>query len=230
VPLLEIPDNSSARKRLLRADRLRRLSNAISLVETDAPSVLAITDARGAKAARSLGRSLAELSAAQRPTVLVYADNAGGNPGGSGFNEALSNANLATVMLQKDPNSSLQILPAGEYVTDSYGLVSKERVYDIIESLRSIAEMTIIVTPSITEAPEAELLCGAADWTLLVADSRTARAADVRYAIERLSETRADLMGTVLFHGVDDDATAGTSGHRAGSAAHASSAPEHLST
>jgi len=231
VPLVEIPDTSSARKRLVRGDRLRRLSNLISFEQTTTNTVLAITDARGANAARSLGRSLAELSAGQRPTALVYADNVAGNLAGPGFNEALTNSRLAVVMLQKDANSSLQILPAGEYVTDAYGLISRQRVLGVIEALRAVAELTILVAPSITEAPEAELLCEAADSTILVVDSRFARAADVRYATERLERTHAENLGTVLFHGTKEDGVAKTAGAHslvAMGAEQSHSAPEQL--
>ncbi|MDT5076195.1 MAG: hypothetical protein QOJ80_832 [Mycobacterium sp.] len=231
VPLVEIPDAGSARKRLIRGDRLRRLSNLISFEQTAASTVLAVTDARGANAARALGRSLAELSAGQRPTVLVYADNSPGDLVGPGFNEALTNSRLTVVMLQKDANTALQILPAGEYVNDSYGLISKERVFGVIEALRAVAELTIIVTPSITEAPEAELLCGAADATLLVVDSRFARAADVRYATERLERTHVEKLGTVLFHSTKEDGVAKVTGAHSRApmrAGQSTSAPEQL--
>src|SRR6185295_863575 len=64
-PLVEVPDAGSDKLKRVRQDRFRTLANLVSLEDLRKPSVIAVTDSRGAREARGVAEALAELSAQQ---------------------------------------------------------------------------------------------------------------------------------------------------------------------
>ena len=208
APLVEVPDAGSDKLKRVRQERLRTLANLISLEDLPKPTVIALTDSRGGREARGVAEALAELSAQQGGrTVLVYADNDASQPaGGAGFNDALADSGLVHEVLKDGDVESLKILPAGSTLADRYPLVTRERIDAVLDKLRTDADTIIVAAPSIAETTEAQLVCAAADATILVVTRGSSRAGDVTSAAEALAKAHAVLLGAVLIDGTQRQA------------------------
>ena len=173
-PLVEVPAAGSVERDRLRQDRLRTLANLISLEDLPKPTVIALTDSRGARGARDVAEALAEISAQQGGrTVLIYADNDASPPAvGAGFNDALADSGLAHEVLIDGDVESLKILPAGSILADRHSLVTRERIDAVLGKLRTDADTIIVAAPAIAETTDAQLVCAAADVTILVVTRR----------------------------------------------------------
>lgn len=199
-PLVEVPAGGSIERNRLREDRLRTLANIVSLQDSPKSTIVALTDARGARGARDLAEALARLSAQQEyRTVLVHADNnASQQSHGAGFNDVLADTGLVDSVLKDSTVDSLKIILSGSVVADRYSLVSRERIVAVFDELRADADTIVIVAPSITDTVDSQPICAAADFTIVVVDRRSTRIGDVTSAVDALSDAHAVLLGAVL--------------------------------
>jgi polysaccharide biosynthesis transport protein len=202
-PLVEVPPSRSARKGRLREDPIRTLGNIITSQESPKPWVIAMTDCRGVCGAGSIAESLAKLLAQQEyRTVLVYANNeASQSAGYAGFTDVARDSNLVYREPEDGEVASLKILPWSGLFASRNSYATRERIVAVLDKLRSRADIIVIAAPSIVDSTEAQLLCAAADFTVLVVDSQSSRAGDVTSAVEVLRRARADVLGAVLIHG-----------------------------
>ena len=114
------------------------------------------------------------------------------------FNDALADSGLVHEVLKDGDVESLKILPAGSTLADRYPLVTRERIDAVLDKLRTDADTIIVAAPSIAETTEAQLVCAAADATILVVTRGSSRAGDVTSAAEALAKAHAVLLGAVL--------------------------------
>jgi succinoglycan biosynthesis transport protein ExoP len=202
-PLVEMPKSGSIERNSVRRDRLRTLATLVSLQSLPKSTVIALTDSRGGWGARDIAEGLAELSAQQgRRTVLVYADNdpsddPSDSAGSAGFNDALVHSSHVHGMLKDGDVESLKILPAGSTSADRYPLMARERIVAVLDELRTGADTIVVAAPSIAENAETQLVCAAADVTILVV-TKGSRAGDVTSAAETLGRLDAHLLGAVF--------------------------------
>jgi len=199
-PLVEMPDSGSDKLDRLRQDRLRTLANLVSLEELPKPTVIALTNSRGTRGARDIAKALAVLSAQRGDrTVLIYADNdPSQQAGGAGFNDALADRSLVHEVLKDGDVKSLKILPAGSTLVDRYSLATRDRIVAVLDELRLDTDTIIVAAPSIADATDAQLVCAAADATILVVTRGSSRASNVTSAAEALAKAHAVLLGAVL--------------------------------
>jgi succinoglycan biosynthesis transport protein ExoP len=204
-PLVEVPAAGSVERDRLRQDRLRTLANLVSLEDLAKPTVIALTDSRGDRGARDIAEALAELSAQQGDrTVLIYAGNDPSQPGGgAGFNDALADSGLVHAALIDGDVESLKILPAGSTLADRYSLMTRERIVAVLDELRTDADTIIVAAPSIADTTDAQLVCAAADITILVVTRGSSRAGDVISAAEVLTTAHASPWAAVLVDGTN---------------------------
>ncbi|MGA8330607.1 MAG: hypothetical protein WB777_15085, partial [Mycobacterium sp.] len=189
-PLVEVPDSGSIARNRLREHRFRTLANMVSSGDLGMPKVLALTDIRGASGAQDLAWTLAAFWAKQgRRTVLVYADDASCQPGSWGFIDALSDLSWIDrfdEVLRDGSVASMKVLPGGSVVADRSSLVTRERICALLDKLRPVADTIVVAAPSIADSSEAQfeaqLLCAAADCTVLVAAKGRSRVGDVTTA------------------------------------------------
>lgn len=205
-PLVEVPDARSGRQSWLREDRIHTLADIVSSQDSPNPLVIAVTDSRGARGAEGIAEGLAEVLAQQEyRTVLVY-DNADNEASQSAenarSNDALHNSNLVHQVLEDWDAESLKILRCG-FLASSHSRVTRERIVAVLDELRSGADIIVVAAPSIAGSTDAQLLCAAADFTVLVIDSQSSRASDVTAAVKALGRARADVLGVVLIHGTN---------------------------
>lgn len=204
-PLVEVPESGSLARNRLREHRLRTLANIVSSGDRGMPAVVALTDTRKARGARDLAETLAELWARQgHRTVLVYADDESCQDGREGFIDVLTDSswiNRFDEVLLDGAVPSLKVMSGGSVVADRSMRVTRERISALLDQLRSAADTIVIAAPSIADSTEAQVLCGAADRTVLVAATGKSNAGDVTAAAEALAKGNTVVLGAVLFEG-----------------------------
>jgi polysaccharide biosynthesis transport protein len=203
--LVQLPSSRSSRLKTLREDRMRTLANVVTLQNLPKSAVIALTDSSGVRGARALAEALAKVWAQQgNRTVLIYADNVASQPiEGAGFHDALMDSNLVDSLLQPSGFESLRILPSGSGVTDDSSRTTSERIAAILIELRGRADKIVIAAPPIADTTDSQLVCAAADLTLLVVSTRSSRSGHVTSAVEKLAQSNAVLLGAVLIDETD---------------------------
>ena len=210
-PLVEVPESGSVARNRLREHRLRTLANIVSSGDLSVPKVLALTDVRRARGAQDLAWALAEFWAKKgHRTLLVCADGASCQEGNWGFIDALGDSNRIDrfeKVLQYGPVASMKILPAGSVVADRSSRVTRERICALLDKLGTVADTIVVAAPPTdsTEAQfEAQLLCAAAERTVLVVAKGKSQAGDLIAAAEALTKAHAVPLGAVLIEGSND--------------------------
>ena len=211
-PLVEVPESGSVARNRLREHRLRTLANIVSSGDLGMPKVLALTDVRGGRGAQDLAWALAEFWAKKgHRTVLVYADDASCREGNWGFIDAIGDSSRIDrfeKVLQYGAVASMKVLPGGSVVADRSLRVTRERIGALLDKLRPLADTIVVAAPSIDDSTdgqfEAQLLCAAAERTVLVAAKGKSRAGDVTAAAEAITKAPAVLLGAVLIEGSND--------------------------
>jgi polysaccharide biosynthesis transport protein len=233
-PLVEVPESGTVVRNRLREHRLRTLANIVSSGDLGMPEVVAVTDIRGARGAQDVAWKLAEFWAKKgHRTVLVYADEASCQGGSWGFIDALADSSWIErfdEVLRDGAVASMKVLPGGSVGADRHSLVTRERIGVLLDKLRPVADTIVVAAPSIADSSEAQfeaqLLCAAADCTVLVAAKGRSRVGDVTTAAAALAKANAVLLGAVLIEGSND----GLAAWRARRSAAVESLPEPIIT
>lgn len=200
--LVEVPSGGDPDSDSLRAERLRTLANIIRFDEKAGAKVVAMTDVAGATRATELAGAMANLSAQQGyRTVLVHANEATRLAGQAGFTDALADRRSVQSLLVDGAVEALRIMPSGSEITDRYATVTRERVTSVLAELRADADAIFVAAPAIDESSETQVVCAAADVTILVVSGQSSRSRDVSAAAETLAQSHADLMGAVVVDG-----------------------------
>lgn len=200
-PLVELPGGAS-RTSGKREERLRALFNGLNARSVSSPLVLAVTDPSGAGGARQVAEALAVFSAQQgRRTTLVLTDLGIDTepPGAAGFNDALRDSRMVGALLQRGAVDALSILTPGSADEDGHVPLTRQRLDAVLEQLRVGADVVILAAPSITENAQAQIVCAAADMTVLVISKSVSRVDDVVAAGKTLAAVGATVAGSVLF-------------------------------
>jgi capsular polysaccharide biosynthesis protein len=208
-PLVELPRSRSENGEL-REERLRTLANALNARRTSSPLVLAVTDTRGVHGAQHVAEALAVLSAEQGSrTVLVLTDAEADVESSCGIGpiDALGDRRILGTLLKYGGVDGPIILKAGYADWDGLAPLNPQRLESILGQLRADADLVILAAPSIADKSQAQIICAAADLTLLVIAKRVSRTGDVVSADETLAAVGATVAGAVLL----DDNVAGTS-------------------
>lgn len=219
--LVEVPAARPGDSNSVRDERLRTLANIVGVTASPKPEVIAVTDSQGGQATREVAEALAVAFAKQgRRTVLVHADNdLSDSTAGAGFNGALTDSGALQDALRATGVDSLQLLPAGPSA-DLYALATRERIERLLDQLREGFDTVVLAAAPIGDATEAQLLCAAADATILVVIRDSSRFADISSAADTLAKLNARLLGAVLIDGT----TAGQR-HRRSRLEHSPTAP-----
>ncbi len=201
-PLAEVPAAGSKALAGLRDERIRALANTISLQDVAKSPVIALTDCRHVRGALDLANGLAELSARQGlQTVLVHVDAAQTDPVKLGLTDALADTSLVPALLQAGDTETLTIISPGTSTGRSY--LTRERLSSVLDEIGTRADAIILVAPSISDTTDAQIVCAAADLTVLVAGIDSTTAPDVNAGVALLQKAHAELLGVVLVAGAD---------------------------
>jgi capsular polysaccharide biosynthesis protein len=201
-PLVELPSGGSRPVRRMREDRLRTLANILSIDVSSKSTVVALIDSRGVEGARDIADRLAKLLAQQEyRTVLVHAEEARQAEENTGFDDVLRDSGMVRVLLKDGEVDTLKILPRGGLFANHYSRFTRARIGAVLDELRPGADAVILAAPSLADTPDAQLLCAAADLTIVVVDARSSRADDVSSVVGVLERAGADVLGAVLING-----------------------------
>jgi capsular exopolysaccharide synthesis family protein len=134
-----------------------------------------------------------------------------------GFSELLQRLTTDDEAIRRvesvDGDGKLDVIPAGASSPKrATGVVALDRVQEVIERLAPRYDRVLIDSPPANLFADAGIIGAAADGVLLVVRAGHTKANDLQYAVDRLTATRASIVGTVLNdvdrrHGADDDAS-----------------------
>jgi succinoglycan biosynthesis transport protein ExoP len=127
----------------------------------------------------------------------------------TGFTSVLLGKVPLTAALQRVPQQNrLALLASGPLPPNPSELLASRRTLDVLESLRSEADVVLIDSPPVLPVTDALVLSDRVDATLLVCVSGATTRKDAARAVELLSQVDAPLVGTVL-NGVTGEAAYG---------------------
>ncbi|WP_099042245.1 tyrosine-protein kinase family protein [Mycobacterium neglectum] len=200
-PLVEVPATGNEKRDKIRGERLRTLSNMVSLELSGAPepSTVALADI-GGREAWAIAEALAQLSAQRdfRP-ALVYLDGEAPRRGkATGSNDDLTELGLIRESPTDGGVDIFRILSVGTLASGRPSPVNRQRVAAILAQLRNVADTIVIVTPPIADSSQASILCAAADVTILVVSRGSAKTSDVESVAKALRKSPTRLLGAVL--------------------------------
>lgn len=202
-PLVELPARTSRRSGL-REERLRALFKTIYARSAAGPLVLAVTDTPGVGGAQQVAEALADLSAQQGlRTILVLTDSdvETEQSGWPGFQDVLWDSRVVGAVLQHCALETLTILTAGSPDGDGHTPLTRARLDAVLEQMRAGVDIVIFSAPAISDTAQAEIICAAADVTILVISKAVSRVDDVLAADKTLAAVGATVAGAVLLDG-----------------------------
>lgn len=164
-------------------------------------SSVAVTDCGSSHEVRVVADALAKLLAMQgRRTVVVHAEanSAETHPG---VTELFGgDADIDDVLRSGDVDN-LSVIGTGAAADDRFSLITPDRVATLYDDLRSRADVVIVSAPALSEGAEAELLCAAADGTVLVVRKGSTLKREVVSTDDALRTAGANVLGAII---VDD--------------------------
>lgn len=116
----------------------------------------------------------------------------------------LSNALLSTEglglsrLLQPSRFEDLTVLTSGPLLPHPAELLSSQRMDDVVDALRTEAEITLFDSPPALAVADASILAGKVDGTILVVDAGRTRVQGVQRAAEALGRSKTRLVGVIL--------------------------------
>lgn len=204
-PLIEIPAGANVNAIQMRQERVRTLANLISLEDLPKNTAVVVANCSGTQAPSPLAGELAGFWARQGyRTVLIGADRRGWcDTDSHGFLEALDDSTLVHALLRDSDIETLKILPGGRTDGSDWRRITRERVAAVLDEIRTVADVIVMMAPPVAASGDTQLICAAADLTVLTVVKNVTRAGDVSSAADSLSKAHADVFGAVLVDGSD---------------------------
>jgi capsular exopolysaccharide synthesis family protein len=117
---------------------------------------------------------------------------------GAGITDALVELAEPEELLQ-EASPGLRVLTAGRMTLDPFSIaLALQRLPDLLEQLRGVADYVLVDTPPIAVAADASTVAAAVDGIILVVDRSRARRDTIAASREQLRHARAKLLGVVL--------------------------------
>ncbi len=96
---------------------------------------------------------------------------------------------------------TLKVLPRGGFFANQYSHMTRARIVAVLDELRARADAVVVVAPSVVDTVDAQLLCAAADVTIVIVDARSSRTDDVNSVVGVVEKAGATVLGAVLING-----------------------------
>jgi O-antigen ligase/Mrp family chromosome partitioning ATPase len=134
-------------------------------------------------------------------TVVVRADlrrdgeRAGTRPGVADYLRAREPVGIDDLIVD---DRGVRVIGAGIHDGDPFVLFDRERFTRLVDEVGAVADLVIIESPAVLGNPEAQILCGVADRTLLVLERDRTNADDAIAAVRCLEQTETQVSGAVL--------------------------------
>jgi Mrp family chromosome partitioning ATPase/capsular polysaccharide biosynthesis protein len=205
LPTLAVLDGARRDDDDARAQRLESLAAVVSLSDLPRPATLAITTPRRTSLTSHIAEGIVYYQALQGTrTLLVRADLRGVGIEAASTETTVANL-LATSDVPPTPmeiaigSAEILVLPAGTpSTTDPFALFAPEVFQALLRHLRGMADLIVIEAPPVNDAAESQIICAAADQTVLVVDTDITRGSDGSRACALLNQVGASMLGAVL--------------------------------
>jgi capsular exopolysaccharide synthesis family protein len=171
--------------------------------------VIAVTSPQFGEGRTMIAGGLAEaLALAAEKVVAIDCDVRGptlherlGVERGPGLTEALIEPRSVEDLLVETP-VGLRVLTAGGMALDPFLTVpALDRLRDLLDEVRALADYVILDTPPISVAADASTVASMADGVIVVVDRARARREVLAAAHEQLAHARAHVLGIVVNRG-----------------------------
>jgi polysaccharide biosynthesis transport protein len=205
--LTVIPGGRSSSDGRIRIERLKQLANIVSLRDLDRPPVIAVTAPQKSASTAWIATGLAFYRAIQNERVLLIHADLHGATGAD--NHSLGNRpGLADFLaghrvgldglLWRGNDDRMWVMPPGTPSLEPHALFAREPFTDLLTRAKAIADLVVIQAPAIIESAETQIICAAADQTILVIEDSTTRVTDAREACQMLAQIDVSILGVVL--------------------------------
>ncbi|WP_162941527.1 hypothetical protein [Desertimonas flava] len=178
--------------------RVGQLANVVSRFVQQRPMVVAVAGAGTNRAASFVARALAvQRGSHGERTILVDAE--GATSEATGASDYIADIRGVTVhdVAQDGPAANVLVVPWGEHA-EGPPAGGAERFDDLLGKLRANADVVIIDCPPIVDAADAQVLCAAADVTLIAIEESATRTADVVNGVRLVEHVGGLTLGAVL--------------------------------
>jgi capsular polysaccharide biosynthesis protein len=206
LPTLGVLDRTRRDDNQSRAQRLESIAAVVSLSDLPRPATLAITTPRRTNLTTHIAEGIVYYQALQGArTLLVRADLRGVGSGAATHGSTVASLLAGTSDGPPRPmeirigSAEMLVLPAGMASTaDPFALFAPEAFQALLGHLRGLADLIVIEAPPVNEAAESQIICAAADQTVLVVEKGITRGSDGSRACESLTQVGASMLGVVL--------------------------------
>ena len=187
------------------AEHVRWLRVGLSL-DIDCPRIIAVTSARTDEGKSLLVLALGRSAQLSGERVLAIECNVwqesfqprlGGNSG-LGLMEVLRGEATWREALQNDSASGMQFIVAGKPGGDALGLFMSDAMKQLLAEVRDHFDLILLDTPPVEARTEARVLAGLAEATLMCVRWRSTPTKTLLYALGKLTDAHASVVGAVL--------------------------------
>ena len=206
LPTLVVLDGGRRHDDQARAQRLESLAAVVSLSDLPRPATLAITTPRRTSLTSHVAEGIVYYQALQGTrTLLMRADLRGAHTEPTSHEATV--AGLLAGISARPPTptemaigtAEMLVVPAGlPLTTDPFALFAPARFDALLRDLSGLADLIVIEAPPVNEAAESQIICAAADQTVLVVEEGITRGSDGSRACELLTQVGASMLGAVL--------------------------------
>ena len=188
------------------AEQVRGLRASLWRGGATRPRAIAVTAARPAEGKTSVALNLGRVAAQSGERVVLLDCDLRrpslarllGAEGQPGLAECLLEMAELSVVIRKDPLTSMAYIPAGSAGADTAGLFMSEAMARVLQKLRQEYDLVLMDAPPALAMSDTRLIAQLADATLLCARWRRTRREVVGNALELLEESQASVVGVVL--------------------------------
>ncbi|MXP10899.1 GumC family protein [Pseudoblastomonas halimionae] len=170
------------------------------------PGVVMITSSRAAEGKSTTSYALARILARTgKRVIIIDADmrspsvhNAFGMANGQGFANFLAGEDDLALLINHSDMSNLDVMTAGPTPPSAAELLSGDRTGTLISKLRENYDHVVVDAPPLLGIADAPLLSKSVDGVVYVIESRGVPVRGINLSLDRLRDSRANLLGGVL--------------------------------
>jgi capsular exopolysaccharide synthesis family protein len=193
------------------AEAYRILATNIEFSAVDTPIRTIVVTSSGVREGKSTTVANLAIAIAQTGKRVILVDTDLRRPSLHKFFGRTNLRGLTTALLQHkvDPTSdylvltavdNLRLMPSGPLPPNPPELLGSQRMNELIEELKSHADVVLFDSPPLLGIVDATLLAHASDATLLVVLAASTRTEALTHAKDQLVQSGAHLLGVVLNH------------------------------
>jgi Mrp family chromosome partitioning ATPase/capsular polysaccharide biosynthesis protein len=210
LPTLVVLNGGRRHDDQARAQRLESLAAVVSLSDLPQPAALAITAPQRTSLTSHVAEGIVYYQALQGTrTLLVRADLRSADTEPTSHEATVAGLLAGTSARPPAPmemaigTAEMLVVPAGlPLTTNPFALFAPARFDALLRDLSGLADLIVIEAPPVNEAAESQIICAAADQTVLVVEEGMTRGSDGSRACELLTQVGASVLGAVLGHPV----------------------------